>query len=119
MWQLLILGGLSCGKISIYSRVLSASSSPCWKEHLHPLGKMEWNPLENVPKCDRCAMCRANKFMIEQIRETIKDHKFEAKSENSFVKRQLEDQRKQIAALKHKCKHMDETINYLKSLLIN
>ena len=51
--------------------------------------------------------------------ETIKDYKFEAKSENSFLQRQLEEKRKEIVALKHKCEHMDEMINYLKSLLIN
>jgi len=52
---------------------------------------MEWNPLENVSKCESCAVYKSNKFMIEQIRETIKDYKFEEKYENSFLKRQLEE----------------------------
>lgn len=90
----IIIGGLLCGKISVYS-------SPCWEDRLHPSGTMEWNPLENVPKCKSYAVCKANKFMIEQISETMKDYKFEAKSENSFLKRQSEEHRKEIAELKH------------------
>ncbi len=80
---------------------------------------MEWNLLANVPNCENYAFSRAKKFMIYQVKETVKDYKFEAKSKNSFPKRQLEERRKEMLTLKQKCKHIEDMINYLKSLLVN
>ena len=57
--------------------------------------------------------------MIKQVREMIKDYKFEAKSNNSFLKRQMKEQRKEMSTLKQKSRHLEEMINYLNNLLIN
>jgi len=52
---------------------------------------MEWNLLADVLKCKNCTVYRANKFMIDQVRAIANDNKFEAKAQNSFLKRQMEE----------------------------
>lgn len=80
---------------------------------------MEMNPLDKASQNEKCVVCRANKYMINLLKETIKDFKFDSKAENSFLKRQLHAQNKEITTLKHKCKHTEETVNYMKGLIIN
>lgn len=72
------------------------------------------DPLETTSKNDKCFYCRANKFMIDQVRETIKDIQYQARNENSLLLSKLASQNSEIESLKNHCTHLEETIAYLK-----
>ena len=57
--------------------------------------------------------------MIYKLTERIKDYKIQSKSKNSFLKKQLNDHNIELTTLKDKCKNMEESVNYLKGLIIN
>lgn len=77
------------------------------------------NPLDIASQNDKCVVCRVNKFMIDQLREIVKEIRQKSKTKNYFLKRQLNDQNTEIDSLKNKLSHLKESINYLKGFIIN
>jgi len=77
---------------------------------------MEFNPIENAARNDACPACKANKFMIQRLQESLKDDKNEM---NSYRKRNMAMQKEEIMALKTKCKHLEDVVAYYKSNSMN
>lgn len=76
---------------------------------------MEFNPIEKAVRNDACPACKANKFMIHRIQESLKDIRSEMRMEYSYQKRNMEMQKEEIMALKTKCKHLEEAVTYDKN----
>lgn len=52
---------------------------------------MDMNPLDKSSQNDKCVVCRENKFIIDQLREIIKDYMIQSKSKNALLRKQLND----------------------------
>jgi len=77
---------------------------------------MSCNPLEKVEKNYRCALCRANHFMIGHFIQTLNDLCSKMKSVNKYKQTEIKNQRAEIEALKDKCKHIEDAVDYINSL---
>ena len=76
---------------------------------------MEFDPIEKAARNDACPACKANKFMINRLQESLKDIRFEMRMEYSYQKRNMEMHKEEIMALKTKCKHLEEAVTYFKN----
>jgi len=76
--------------------------------------KMEFNPVEKAIRNDSCATFKANKFMISRLKETIQGLRSEMKME-SYQKKNFENQKAEIIALKNKCVHLEEGVAFIKN----
>lgn len=77
---------------------------------------MYCNLLEKVEKNKSCPTYRANRFMINRFNQTLRDLRSEMKMINLYKQREIDNQRAEIKDLKDKCKHLEEVVDYIKSL---
>lgn len=80
---------------------------------------MEFNPIEKATRNDACPACKANKFVIQQLQESLKDVRNKMRMEYSYQKRNMAMQKEEIMALKTKCKHLEAVAYYKNNTMSN
>jgi len=74
--------------------------------------QMEFNHIEKEDRNDLCQTCKGNKIMMHWLQQYLKDLRSEMRMEYSFQKKNIVSQKEEIMALKTKCKHLEEVVEY-------
>jgi len=77
---------------------------------------MSCNPIKRAEKNESFPTYRANRFMIGRFNQALKDLRAELNIENMYKQRDIDKQEVEIAQLKGNCKHLEEAVEYIKSL---